>query len=91
MRFGATEHLARALLDIPLMPSFVTQLKDINGLAERSPCFVWRLHEAPFYPQSTIPVSPAALSRVRRSPPHTARRHRRCAPRARDRAPRARA
>ncbi|AYZ63105.1 DUF3291 domain-containing protein [Burkholderia multivorans] len=36
----------RAPLDTPLMPSFVTQLKDINALAERSPCFVWRLQSS---------------------------------------------
>ena len=38
-------NIARAVapLDDPLMDGFVTRLAEINGLAERSPGFVWRL------------------------------------------------
>jgi len=39
---------ARALapLDDPLLADFMAQLDEINGLAERSPGFVWRLQDA---------------------------------------------
>jgi heme-degrading monooxygenase HmoA len=35
----------KALLDDPVMASFVARLEEINGLAENSPGFVWRLQE----------------------------------------------